>query len=236
MTPLDSGQNHFHCVCVMSCDFCMNSWSSVPPTPPLLPPLANHWHQQIFFLKTSLVLFFAGKTTILYKCKLNETVSTIPTIGFNVETVSPCKGINFTVWDVGGQDKIRPLWRHYYENTQGQFCHKNKSITCYGQEKICPLPSIFRKLPQPTYYTKRHQVTLCIVSAHRSLFQHCLFIRACYLFLTQHSLLAVRSTQVCTTWAHCRQIKIAKWIQDHSVTLHRLNGIDGMGFFLASQW
>lgn len=24
-----------------------------------------------------------------------------------------------TVWDVGGQDKIRPLWRHYYQNTQG---------------------------------------------------------------------------------------------------------------------
>jgi ADP-ribosylation factor protein 1 len=23
------------------------------------------------------------------------------------------------VWDVGGQDKIRPLWRHYFTNTQG---------------------------------------------------------------------------------------------------------------------
>jgi ADP-ribosylation factor protein 1 len=23
------------------------------------------------------------------------------------------------VWDVGGQDKIRPLWRHYFQNTQG---------------------------------------------------------------------------------------------------------------------
>jgi ADP-ribosylation factor protein 1 len=21
------------------------------------------------------------------------------------------------MWDVGGQDKIRPLWRHYYANT-----------------------------------------------------------------------------------------------------------------------
>ena len=29
------------------------------------------------------------------------------------------KNISFTVWDVGGQDKIRPLWRHYYTNTQG---------------------------------------------------------------------------------------------------------------------
>merc|ERR1712017_47803 len=60
----------------------------------------------------------AGKTTILYKLKLGEIVTTIPTIGFNVETVE-YKKINFTVWDVGGQDKIRPLWRHYYENTQG---------------------------------------------------------------------------------------------------------------------
>ena len=38
--------------------------------------------------------------------------------GFNVETVE-YKNISFTVWDVGGQDKIRLLWRHYYTNTQG---------------------------------------------------------------------------------------------------------------------
>uniref|UniRef100_A0A8D2D6X0 ADP-ribosylation factor 2 n=1 Tax=Sciurus vulgaris TaxID=55149 RepID=A0A8D2D6X0_SCIVU len=50
----------------------------------------------------------AGKTTILYKLKLGEIVTTIPTIGFNVETVE-YKNISFTVWDVGGQDKIRPL-------------------------------------------------------------------------------------------------------------------------------
>ncbi|CAE1274053.1 ARF1_2 [Acanthosepion pharaonis] len=57
-------------------------------------------------------------TTILYKLKLGEIVTTIPTIGFNVETVE-YKNISFTVWDVGGQDKIRPLWRHYFQNTQG---------------------------------------------------------------------------------------------------------------------
>jgi small GTP-binding protein len=59
----------------------------------------------------------AGKTTILYKLKLGEIVTTIPTIGFNVESVE-FRNINFTVWDVGGQDKIRPLWRHYFQNTQ----------------------------------------------------------------------------------------------------------------------
>ena len=60
----------------------------------------------------------AGKTTILYQLKLGELVTTIPTIGFNVEAVE-YKKINFTVWDVGGQYKIRLLWRHYYQNTQG---------------------------------------------------------------------------------------------------------------------
>ena len=40
------------------------------------------------------------------------------TAGFNVESVE-YKNISFTVWDVGGQDKIRPLWRHYFQNTQG---------------------------------------------------------------------------------------------------------------------
>lgn len=67
----------------------------------------------------------AGKTTILYKLKLGEVVTTIPTIGecftvflrsspdfdvvvgFNVETVE-YKNISFTVWDVGGQDKVSP--------------------------------------------------------------------------------------------------------------------------------
>jgi small GTP-binding protein len=60
----------------------------------------------------------AGKTTILYRLKLGEVVTTIPTIGFNVETIE-YKGFNMNVWDVGGQDRIRALWRHYYHNTQG---------------------------------------------------------------------------------------------------------------------
>jgi small GTP-binding protein len=59
----------------------------------------------------------AGKTSILYYHKLGEIVTTIPTIGFNVETVTSGK-TELTVWDVGGRDKIRPLWRHYYQNTQ----------------------------------------------------------------------------------------------------------------------
>ena len=78
----------------------------------------------------------AGKTTILYKLKLGEVVNTIPTIGFNVETVE-YKNICFTVWDVGGQDKIRPLWRHYFQNTQVLI---NFKLLVYAEWQIQILP------------------------------------------------------------------------------------------------
>ncbi|KAJ1746960.1 Arf GTPase arl1 [Coemansia sp. RSA 1821] len=58
----------------------------------------------------------AGKTTILYRMQIGDVVSTIPTIGFNVETVT-YKNIKFQVWDLGGQTNIRPYWRCYYANT-----------------------------------------------------------------------------------------------------------------------
>ena len=59
----------------------------------------------------------AGKTTILYRLQVGTVVSTIPTIGFNVETVT-YKNIKFQVWDLGGQTSIRPYWRCYYPHTQ----------------------------------------------------------------------------------------------------------------------
>ncbi len=58
-----------------------------------------------------------GKTAILYKLKLGEVVTTIPTIGFNVETVNH-GDYDLVIWDVGGQDKIMPLWRHYIADKQ----------------------------------------------------------------------------------------------------------------------
>ena len=70
------------------------------------------------FRVLSLGLDASGRTTMLYKLKLGEVVTTIPTIGFNVETVTLGNSV-LTIWDVGGGDKIRPLWRHYYQNTTG---------------------------------------------------------------------------------------------------------------------
>uniref|UniRef100_G1N3Z1 ARF GTPase 4 n=1 Tax=Meleagris gallopavo TaxID=9103 RepID=G1N3Z1_MELGA len=89
---------------------CRHAVLALPGSPALLAALNG--------VRPSVGLDAAGKTTILYKLKLGEIVTTIPTIGFNVETVE-YKNICFTVWDVGGQDKIRPLWRHYFQNTQG---------------------------------------------------------------------------------------------------------------------
>jgi len=59
----------------------------------------------------------AGKTTLLYCLKLGGIQHTIPTIGFNVETIE-FKNLKFTIWDVGGQSKLFPLWRHYYTECQ----------------------------------------------------------------------------------------------------------------------
>lgn len=62
----------------------------------------------------------AGKTSILFKLKQNEFMAVIPTIGFNVESVE-YKNVRFNIWDIGGQPKLRPLWKHYYLNTQVRF-------------------------------------------------------------------------------------------------------------------
>jgi len=58
----------------------------------------------------------AGKTTLLFRLKLGEVVSTMPTIGFNMESVT-YRNLNLNVWDLGGQTSIRPYWRCYYANT-----------------------------------------------------------------------------------------------------------------------
>jgi len=58
----------------------------------------------------------AGKTTILMRLAIGEVVSTVPTIGFNVETLT-YRNLKFNVWDLGGQTSIRPYWRLYYTDT-----------------------------------------------------------------------------------------------------------------------
>lgn len=84
--------------------------------------MGNSLFKRLFGKKEVRILIIgldaAGKTTTLYTLKLGEVVTTIPTIGLNVETLQ-FKNLAMTAWDVGGRDKIRPLYRHYYQNTQG---------------------------------------------------------------------------------------------------------------------
>lgn len=61
----------------------------------------------------------AGKSTLLYKLKHNTSVSTVPTIGFNVEMLEARKNrrkIAITIWDVGGQGNMRDHWPNFYQN------------------------------------------------------------------------------------------------------------------------
>jgi len=86
----------------------------------------------------------SGRTTALYRMKLGEVVTTIPTIGFNVETLDH-KGASFTVWDVGGCDKIRPLWRHYFQGTDALFFFVDSSDRDRFQEAM---DELFRMLAE----------------------------------------------------------------------------------------
>ena len=58
----------------------------------------------------------AGKTTILYQLKLGKVVNTIPTKGFNLETIE-YGNVRYQIWDVGINSQTRPLLRHYYAQT-----------------------------------------------------------------------------------------------------------------------
>jgi len=60
----------------------------------------------------------AGKTTILHQLGKIGEIKTLPTIGFYVESLD-YKNFNFIVFDIGGADKMRLLFRHYYQNTKG---------------------------------------------------------------------------------------------------------------------
>ena len=97
MAYFDKISTHFVCICAIFFSFCAKNLSK-------------------FCQFQCAGLDGAGKTTILYRLQVGEVVTTIPTIGFNVEQVT-YKNLKFQVWDLGGQTSIRPYWRCYYSNT-----------------------------------------------------------------------------------------------------------------------
>ncbi|CAF4908561.1 unnamed protein product [Rotaria sp. Silwood1] len=58
----------------------------------------------------------AGKTTLLKVLASEDITNITPTQGFNIKSVQST-GFKLNVWDIGGQRKIRPYWRNYFENT-----------------------------------------------------------------------------------------------------------------------
>ena len=62
-------------------------------------------------------LDLAGKTSLLNKLCHSEAGTTTPTVGFNVDNTT-YKNVKISIWDTGGQDKIRDLWKHYYEEVR----------------------------------------------------------------------------------------------------------------------
>lgn len=93
-----------------------NQLTDIAPNTPFLPSF-HSLHVVVLGLDSS------GKTSLLYRLKLKEFVKTIPTKGFNTEKikvpVGASRSINFQVWDVGGQEKLRPLWKSYTRRTDG---------------------------------------------------------------------------------------------------------------------
>ncbi|CAN1269147.1 ADP-ribosylation factor 1 [Linum perenne] len=102
----------------------------------------------------------AGKTTILYKLHIGEVLSTVPTIGFNVEKVQ-YKNVMFTVWDVGGQEKLRPLWRHYFNNTDGLIY----VVDSLDRERIGKAKAEFQR----SVYAQQHHLGVCQQTGHGKL-------------------------------------------------------------------
>ncbi|XP_044148201.1 ADP-ribosylation factor-like protein 14 [Bufo gargarizans] len=82
--------------------------------------LSSSFHSKVKQARILLLgLDAAGKSTILYKFKFKGSFSTIPTVGFNVEMMQTEKHLQLTIWDVGGQEKLRSFWCYYFENTDG---------------------------------------------------------------------------------------------------------------------
>merc|ERR1712216_1051146 len=76
----------------------------------------------------------AGRTVLLHQIKCGEVAQTIPTIGFNVETVT-LGATPVTFWDLRSCDKVRPLWRHYTKFADAYIFVADVRSTYTGSER-----------------------------------------------------------------------------------------------------
>jgi len=100
----------------------------------------------------------SGKTTMLYELKLGEVVSTIPTIGFNVETVE-YKNVKFTCWDLRTNHYLATFSKVYYEKMNGLIFMVDSSDDYYLRDTKCELfrvmNSVERRVPVLVFANKQ---------------------------------------------------------------------------------
>jgi len=83
----------------------------------------------------------AGKSTLLEKLKFGTpSQAMVPTIGYNMETID-YKDHTLQMWDVGGQDKLRPLWKHYFTDARAIIFVVDSSCMEHLQESCRELHS-----------------------------------------------------------------------------------------------
>lgn len=102
----------------------------------------------------------AGKTTLLKQLASEDISHITPTQGFNIKSVQS-QGFKLNVWDIGGQRKIRPYWRNYFENTDilvstpsdalidSLFCHVRNINTVSSFSEISLFTYTISLIPQP---------------------------------------------------------------------------------------
>ncbi|KAI6649071.1 ADP ribosylation factor 1 [Oopsacas minuta] len=104
----------------------------------------------------------AGKTTFLYRIKYQELFPTIPTIGFNIEKVKIGDQHMATLWDVGGQDRLRAIWPHYYKGIDG-------IIFLVDSSDASRLPEAKYELHNAYTSRELHQVPLLVLANKQDL-------------------------------------------------------------------
>uniref|UniRef100_A0A8D2ZY39 ADP-ribosylation factor-like protein 3 n=1 Tax=Scophthalmus maximus TaxID=52904 RepID=A0A8D2ZY39_SCOMX len=80
-----------------------------------------------------------GKTTLLKQLASEDISHITPTQGFNIKSVQS-QGFKLNVWDIGGQRKIRPYWRNYFENTDVLFQTTSELAELLDEEKLSGVP------------------------------------------------------------------------------------------------
>lgn len=84
-------------------------------------PAGHYWKLTIFTMYPS---------AILYKLKLNQSVTTIPTVGFNVETVT-YRNVRFNVWVRSSFPSSPPSARHLTDLIPHRMLEvKTRSVRC----------------------------------------------------------------------------------------------------------